>query len=147
MKRCPTCKQEKPIEEFNSQGKYCKVCHRDRNRQWRENNREKDLESKRKSNKKHSWNTKAPSVRKKSKQLGMPLGTAANRLRRNLMWSFAVKCGESDCFRCGELIASPEEMSIDHVEDWLDSEDPVGLFFDVENLRLSHKACNRPRLR
>lgn len=35
-KRCPVCKKKKPVEDFNSQGKCCRECHNERNRQWRE---------------------------------------------------------------------------------------------------------------
>lgn len=42
-KKCPTCKQEKPLEEFNSSGKYCRLCHNEKNRKWREDNREKNI--------------------------------------------------------------------------------------------------------
>jgi hypothetical protein len=134
----------KPIEEFNSQGKYCKDCHRKRNREWSANNREKNLQSKRKWNKK-SWSLSAKNGkynRKKERQLGMAQGTAAHKLRKSLMWHLAVKCRMDVCYRCGHPITSAEDMSIDHKVDWLDSDDPVGRFFDVDNIQFSHKKCN-----
>ena len=79
---------------------------------------------------------------RKEKALGMAFGTASHRLRRAFMFRLAVKCGEADCYRCGKPIVSPEDMSLDHMEDWLYAEDPKGVFFDVENVRLSHKECN-----
>lgn len=39
---CPDCKCEKTLEEFNSQGKYCKDCHRVRGRRWRKENKDKN---------------------------------------------------------------------------------------------------------
>ena len=33
-------------------------------------------------------------------------------------------------------------MSIDHKTPWLHSEDPRGLFFDIDNIAFSHKSCN-----
>ena len=50
MKKCPKCKTTKPIDEFNSQGKYCLSCHRENSRLWRANNAEKNRESQKKYN-------------------------------------------------------------------------------------------------
>ena len=46
-KKCPVCKNEKPIEDFNSQGKCCRECHNERNRRWRENHPKEEAESRR----------------------------------------------------------------------------------------------------
>jgi len=37
---------------------------------------------------------------------------------------------------------SRETFSIEHVIPWLDSEDPVKLFFDLDNISFSHLKCN-----
>lgn len=77
---------------------------------------------------------------KKKKQLGMDPGTAGHRLRIDLLFRF-IECLAFKCFRCkGDL--SREDFSIDHKEPWIDSEDPVGLFFDLKNVAFSHKSCN-----
>lgn len=44
-KICPDCKKEKPVADFNSQGKYCKECHNARSRKWRSENSDKNKES------------------------------------------------------------------------------------------------------
>lgn len=78
---------------------------------------------------------------KKSLQLGMNPSTAAGRLTKDILWSLVVKTGQSACCKCGEPM-SRETFSIEHVTPWLDSEDPVGLYFDLENVSFSHLRCN-----
>ena len=80
--------------------------------------------------------------KKKAEQLGMPHGTAANRLRKLLLFDLAVKSGLGTCFRCDEPIESAKDLSIEHKVPWLDTEDPVGLFFDLNNIAFSHLSCN-----
>ena len=47
-KICPKCGDEKKFpDDFNSQGIYCKSCHRANSKSWRVNNREKQREMKR----------------------------------------------------------------------------------------------------
>ena len=79
---------------------------------------------------------------RKSEQLGMDVGTATHHLRQALMFSFAKRLGETFCFRCREEILTASDMSLDHMATWLDV-DPA-LFWDVGNVALSHKRCNRP---
>lgn len=77
---------------------------------------------------------------KKTKQLGMAIGTASHRLRMDLLWAFV--CGaDIVCHRCGEEMTR-ETFSIDHKDDWLDSDDPVERFFDLKNISFSHFSCN-----
>lgn len=78
---------------------------------------------------------------KKSQQLGMPHGTANHRLRKKVLFNLINRLGLNTCHRCGESMTE-NDFSIDHIEDWLDSEDPQGKFFDVENITFSHLGCN-----
>lgn len=78
---------------------------------------------------------------KKQKQLGMNPSTASGRLVKDLLWNFVETTGQSACCKCGEPM-SRETFSIEHVAPWLDSDDPVGLYFDIENIRYSHLRCN-----
>lgn len=80
--------------------------------------------------------------KKKTIQLGMPYGTASNKLKKNLMFFFAKKCGFDNCYQCGSKIESVDELSVEHKVPWLDSENPIDLFFDVENIAFSHLKCN-----
>lgn len=82
-----------------------------------------------------------PSNAKKKAQLGIDPGTAAARLIRDLLWDFVMKTGRNTCHRCGYYLTR-ETLSIDHKTPWLDSPDPRGLFFDINNIAYSHLACN-----
>lgn len=77
---------------------------------------------------------------KKKLQLGMNPSTATSRITKDLLFKFAIQLGYT-CFRCGKDL-NREDFSIDHKISWLDSEDPVGLFFDLNNIAFSHHGCN-----
>lgn len=80
--------------------------------------------------------------KRKSKQLGMHPSTAANRLRKTVLFSLIKVMGLNNCWHCGEEIENIDNLSIEHKVPWLDSEDPVGLFFDLNNIAFSHLECN-----
>jgi hypothetical protein len=84
---------------------------------------------------------KKKSAIKKEEQLGMSYGKANNILIRNIIWNFVVKSNMNFCYHCsGEL--NRENFSIEHIEPWLDSENPLELFFDIKNISFSHHSCN-----
>lgn len=87
---------------------------------------------------------------KKKMQLCMNPSTAANRLVKDVLWKLIVQTGQDSCCKCGEPM-SRETFSIEHVTPWLDSEDPVKLYFDLDNISFSHLRCNvedaRPKKR
>lgn len=78
---------------------------------------------------------------KKQLQLGINPSTASNRLVKDLLWNFIKTAGQDNCCKCGEPMTR-ETFSIEHVVPWLDSDDPVGLYFDIGNIRYSHLRCN-----
>ena len=78
---------------------------------------------------------------KKTKQLGMNPSTASHRLVKDLLWKLIETTGQDACCKCGEPM-SRETFSIEHVTPWLDSDDPVGLYFDLDNVGFSHLRCN-----
>src|SRR5690242_5257396 len=80
------------------------------------------------------------SLEKRHQQLGMNFSTATQRLRKSLLFHLAVKTGHV-CHRCSAPLCL-EDFSIEHVKPWLDSDDPVRLFFDLENIQFSHLKCN-----
>lgn len=82
-----------------------------------------------------------PSPEKVKSQLGMPIGTAQNRLVKDLLFAFVQETGRNSCFHCSRPMAR-EDFSIEHKKPWLDSEDPLKLFFDLENISFSHHSCN-----
>lgn len=80
--------------------------------------------------------------RRKAEQLGMPIGTASNRLKKMILFKLLKDSGKNICFQCGEPIESADVLSIEHKISWLDSENPRELFFDLDNIGFSHLKCN-----
>ena len=80
--------------------------------------------------------------KKKTSQLGMPPGTAANKLRKNILFSLLCLLNLNTCWQCKREIESADVLSIEHKVPWLHSEDPVGLYFDLNNIAFSHLKCN-----
>lgn len=78
---------------------------------------------------------------KKQQQLGMNPSTASNRLVKDTLWRLVVQAGQNVCYRCSQPMTR-ETFSIEHKEAWLDSDDPLGLYFDQENISFSHLNCN-----
>jgi hypothetical protein len=79
---------------------------------------------------------------RKSNQLGEPLGTANAKLRKLILFWLVTESGKNYCIRCNGLIASVDDLSIDHKEPWLHSEAPRKLFYDLSNIGFSHYHCN-----
>ncbi len=84
----------------------------------------------------------------KTRLLGMPFGTANNRLRKMLLFDLVTaspgrrRVSALKCYRCDEEIGSIEDFSIEHKESWMSAEDPVRAFFDLDNIAFSHISCN-----
>ena len=79
---------------------------------------------------------------KKTKQLGMNPGTAAHRLRKSILFSFAKKLGFNWCYQCATEIVDIDNFTIEHKKPWLDSDNPPEVFFDLDNIAFSHAGCN-----
>ena len=77
---------------------------------------------------------------KKQNQLGMNPSTASHRLIKDILFSFIqkenIKCHQCDC----EM--TREDFSIEHKIPWLDSNNPIELYFDLNNITFSHLNCN-----
>lgn len=80
------------------------------------------------------------SNKNKNDFLGMPYGTAMGRLRKKVMLHLLQQLGKDKCFRCGKKIESAKDLSIDHIESWLNKD--VDLFWDLNNISFSHLRCN-----
>ena len=78
---------------------------------------------------------------KKKAQLGMNPSTASARLVKDTLWRLIVANGLNQCYRCGEQMTR-EDFSIEHKIAWLDSADPIGLYFNQDNISFSHLSCN-----
>ncbi len=83
------------------------------------------------------------SNRTKNRLLGMPHGTASNRLRKMILYSMLYgKVYSRNCFQCGQKIEDVDDLSIEHKEPWQSADDPKAAFFDLENIAFSHLRCN-----
>jgi hypothetical protein len=87
------------------------------------------------------------SERKKKDQLGIHPGTAANRLRKSILYDFAKRLDICWCYQCGASIDNIDEFTIEHKIPWLDSEDPVDLYYRLDNIAFSHASCNYSKAR
>jgi hypothetical protein len=74
-------------------------------------------------------------------QLGMSIGAASHRLRKNILFSLLKKVHEDVCFVCGQKIETVEELSIEHKLPWEGRS--AELFWDLNNIAFSHLKCNR----
>jgi hypothetical protein len=79
---------------------------------------------------------------RKAQYLGMPLGTASNRLKNMIMFSLVQDLGKDSCFKCGLKIERAQDLSIEHIQPWEGID--TALFWDLQNISFSHKRCNRP---
>jgi hypothetical protein len=79
---------------------------------------------------------------RKDETLGMPHGTAAGKLRKNILFHLLKKHSENVCVRCSKIIEDVRELSIEHLKPWegISAE----LFWDLNNIAFSHTQCNRP---
>ena len=84
---------------------------------------------------------KVTSSARKSAFLGMPFGTACNRLRKLILFDLLRKHGENVCFKCSQIIETPDELSIEHKRPWEGVS--VELYWSLENIAFSHLRCNR----
>lgn len=77
---------------------------------------------------------------KKSAFLGIPFGTACNKLRKIVLFNILKKHGENLCKRCGKEIEFISELSLEHIKPWEGIS--VELFWDLNNIGFSHLHCN-----
>jgi hypothetical protein len=78
---------------------------------------------------------------RKSAFLGMPHGTAGNRLRKLILFDLLRRHGENVCFKCSKEIEAAGELSIEHKRPWEGVS--VELFWSLENIAFSHLRCNK----
>lgn len=74
-------------------------------------------------------------------QLGMNHRTASHILNRNIFYSLLVETGRDSCLRCATPL-TPENYSIEHIEEWLDSDNPELKFHSLNNIDFVCKKCN-----
>ncbi len=121
-KTCPSCETLKPIDLFNSQGKYCKPCHNEKGKQWRLANAAKSKTSKRaymlRVRKTEHFKQKQ---REHSKNYYVNHRETQKARTRNWERRYVEKIGQfileyllrNPCIDCGE--SNPVKLSFDHV--------------------------------
>lgn len=82
------------------------------------------------------------STNKKSKFLDLPYGTAMHRLRKAVMFQLVQQAKRDICYRCGLVIGSVDELTIEHKQEWEGVS--VELFWSLDNIAFSHARCNKP---
>lgn len=78
---------------------------------------------------------------KKQSQLGMNPSTASHRLVKDILYSLVKQTGQNTCYQCG-FPMTRETFSIEHKVPWIDSDNPVELYFNLDNISFSHLSCN-----
>lgn len=81
-------------------------------------------------------------LKKEKDQLGISKSTARSRLIASILFSLVKECEKDICYQCKTKIETSEELSIEHKIPWLDSEAPIQLYFDLDNIAFSHHSCN-----
>ena len=79
--------------------------------------------------------------KKKKMQLGMNPSTASGRLVKDILWSLITETNKNICYKCNEVMCR-KTFSVEHKEPWLDSLDPLKLYFDLDNIAFTHLRCN-----
>lgn len=72
----------------------------------------------------------------------MSYSTAMARLKKEIFFDLVTQLNKNICYRCGGIIEKHQDLSIDHKQGWINSEDPYKYFFDKENIGFSHLRCN-----
>lgn len=67
--------------------------------------------------------------------------TAQHRLVKDILWNFILETSKNKCSKCGEDMCR-KTFTIEHIVPWLHSENPLELFFDLDNITFSHLSCN-----
>lgn len=83
-----------------------------------------------------------PTMRTRSKLLGMDYGTAMNRLKKTIMLSLLQELKRDVCCRCGEQITEARDLSLEHVDAWMSHKQPQSAFWSLDNIKFSHLGCN-----
>lgn len=76
----------------------------------------------------------------KTRQLGMSSSRAGAKLTRIVLFDIVRRSGLNICLRCGAPIETIAEFSLDHEKPWLHVS--ADLFWDVNNIKFSHRRCN-----
>jgi hypothetical protein len=81
-------------------------------------------------------------VEKFRKLLGVHPGSAQRKLSKSIEFSLVIETGRDTCYRCGKKITKDQDFSVEHMEDWMTSDNPIDRFYNLNNIAFSHRKCN-----
>lgn len=81
-------------------------------------------------------------VEKFKKLLGVHPGSAQRKLSKSIEFSLVIETGRDTCYRCGEKITKDQDFSVEHIENWMSSDNPIEKFYGLTNIAFSHRKCN-----
>jgi len=79
---------------------------------------------------------------KETEQLGMSPGKARNILVNKVLFEYCKALGKTTCHRCGTEVLSYSDLGLDHIKPWRNEPNAKELYFDVDNIAISHRGCN-----
>ena len=83
----------------------------------------------------------SPISDKAESQLKMNPRTASHKLNRNIVISLLAETNRDKCLRCADTLTH-DSWSVEHLEEWLDSDNPINNFFRLDNIGFVCKTCN-----
>lgn len=96
----------------------------------------------------HSLKEKFDSYKEMSRQeiikaeLGMSYSKASNILLKMILFELCERLELNTCFQCNLKISNLNDFSIEHKQSWGISDNPVEMFFNLDNIAFSHLKCN-----
>ena len=81
-------------------------------------------------------------MKERAAQLGMPYGTARNKLNKIILFNLVQLLDLDECHHCGKKIDDINNFSVEHLKPWLHEPNAKELFFDLGNIAFSHHKCN-----
>jgi len=82
-------------------------------------------------------------VEKFKKLLGVHPGSAQRKLSKSIEFSLVIETGRDTCYRCGKKITKDQDFSVEHMKNWMSSENPIEAYYGLSNIAFSHRKCNK----
>jgi hypothetical protein len=79
---------------------------------------------------------------RKAKVLGENPSTAQHKLKKLVLFDILQTFGLDLCYRCELPIETVEQLSLEHIQPWLNAKNPRETFYDLDNISFSHLTCN-----
>ena len=76
-----------------------------------------------------------------TEQLDMNVGTAQNRLVKDVLFKLLTDNGLNECYQCGKPMCR-KTFTLEHKKPWRNETNAKELFFNLDNVSFSHQSCN-----